>query len=882
MKLTQRILLLILVTVSLSTLANYLLTEYQEKSLHQDSEKILARTIIQSLRDALVQDVIDGNKLKVKNLLVTLKEHDNPIEFLYVTKGTRHSVFAHSFRKGFPRYLMTQDSPHLNQQEIFLSAKYQTSDGLIYEYSEPLINGLDMVLHIGINQSEIAQTLAKNRQSILLMSLFIAVVTLLLAYFWARQVAAPLGQLAEQIRRFGMGKGFNSDGIKQNIAEINLLSTAFEKAIKGQDQALKALEESKQDLEITLNSIGDAVIATDKEGNVSRMNPVASQLTGWSINEAKGLSLKSIFPIVDASTRKDIENPVDKVIATGETVYLSNHTTLIARDKTEYQIADSAAPIRNHKGEILGMVLVFNDVTEQYRMRQSIIESEKKYQTLAKIAPVGIFYTDEKGGCLYVNEKWCEITGISKQEAMGDGWVKSLHPDDLQRVFTQWNKAAEMNIPFKLEYRFKQAEKVCWVFGQALAEKNSNGEVVGYVGSITDITHRKEAEDKNAQLQSQLHLSQKMDALGKLTGGIAHDYNNMLGVVLGYTELLEDLLIDKPKLVSYIQKIRHAGERSAGLTKKLLRFAQPKVSNATLLSINAMLQEQQQMLEKTLTARITLEYKLQSDLWPVWLSSGDLEDTIINLSINALHAMEDSGRLTIKTCNVHLDKAEAELIQLVAGDYVCLSFTDTGCGMDETVLNKIFEPFFTTKGQGGSGLGLSQIYGFIESSNGVINVKSKPGRGSQFILYFPRYEKSLRENNIANSEVSEMDVRGHENILIVDDEPALLKLNSEILKGNGYNIFSANNATQALEVLEKESIDLLLSDVIMPGKNGFELAAIVEEKYPQIKIQIVSGYNDESHSKTVNEALNKNILHKPFSSQVLLERIRRLLDEKKP
>jgi len=881
MKLTQRILLLILVTITLSTLANFLLTIYQEEELYKDSEKILARTVIQSLRDALVQDVIDGNKLRVTNLLVSLKEHDNPIEYLYVTKGSQHTVFAHSFRQGFPRYLLAQDNSHSHQKEVYLTAKYNTSEGLIYEYSEPLITGLEMALHIGINQSEIARTLVQNRQSIVLMSMLIAAVTLLLAYVWGRQIAAPLDQLAEQIRHFGAGKGFNARNIKQNISEINILTTAFESAIEGREQALEALEQNKQNLEITLNSIGDAVITTDADGNVSRMNPVASELTGWLIEDARGLSLKTIFPIVDASTREEIENPVDKVISTGETVYLSNHTTLISRDKTEYQIADSAAPIRNHENEILGMVLVFNDVTEQYQLRQSIIESERKYQTLTKIAPVGIFYTDEKGGCLYVNEKWCEITGISEEDAMGDGWVKGLHPDDLQQVFTQWSKAAEMNIPFKLEYRFKHSKGVSWVLGQALAEKNSKGDVVGYVGTITDITHRKEAEDTNVQLQNQLHLSQKMDALGKLTGGIAHDYNNMLGVVLGYAELLEDLLVDKPRLVSYIQKIRHAGERSAGLTKKLLRFAQPKVSNAQMLNINSLLLEQQQMLEKTLTARIDLEFKLQEDLWPVWLSSGDLEDTVINLSINALHAIEESGRLSIQTCNVHLHKTEAQLNQLAAGDYVCLSFTDTGCGMDKVTRDKIFEPFFTTKGQGGTGLGLSQIYGFVESSNGAINVKSKLGQGSQFILYFPCYRKGENPDNQVEKEISEIDVRGHENILLVDDEPALLKLNGEILKGHGYNIYTAADATQALKILEKESIDLLLTDVIMPGKNGFELAAIVEEKYPQVKIQMVSGYNDGLHTKIVNEELNKKIIYKPYSSQVILERIRSLLNEDK-
>lgn len=1002
MKLSHRIFLLILFTIAISTLANFLLTKYQEKSLSSDSEKILAGTIIQSLRDALVQDVIDGNKLRVTNLLRKLKEHDNPIEFLYVTEGPEHTVFAHSFRQGFPRYLARNKSrhkhPHSHEAGIRLMAKYQTQHGLIYEYSEPLVAGLDTVLHVGINQYEITETLSRNSRSILMISLFIALLSLLIAYLMSRQITAPLARFTEMIQRFGAGETVDFGDAGKNIPELHLLAGAFQDALKERQQALAALREREQDLEITLNSIGDAVIATDASGNITRLNPVAAELTGWCLEDARGQSVKSIFPIVDASTRKPIENPVEKVIASGETVYLSNHTTLISRSGREYQIADSAAPIRNEAGDILGMVLVFNNVSEQYQLRQKLVESEKRYQTLATIAPVGIYYTDKSGSCLYVNKKWSEISGIPAEQALGDGWTKGLHPEDRERVFAEWCRSAQDGVPFNLEYRFQRADDVCWVLGQALAEKGEHGEVIGYVGTITDISERKQAEEaalasergmveaqriahigswelnlvtneltwsdeiyrifeidpekfsatydaflnlihpddrekvalaytesvktkkpyaiehrlhmadgrikhvhercrtfyddagnairsvgtvqditEKVQLEESLRRTEKMDALGKLTGGIAHDYNNMLGVVLGYADLLAGMVSDQPKLAGYVLKIRHAGERGARLTAKLMTFSRQKITDAEKLDINALLRTEQDILEKTLTVRIKLVLDLAEGLWPVWLDSSDLEDAIINLSINASHAIDGNGQLSIQTSNVALDESSARLLQLEAGDYVLLSVTDTGCGMDESIREKIFEPFFSTKGNQGTGLGLSQVYGFVERSHGAIQVFSEPGHGTRISIYFPRYRESNDLEKI-EEQGDTMNFSGSETILVVDDEQALLDLSCEILSQQGYRVLSAKNAEQVLDILAQQAVDLLFCDVIMPDMDGYELAGIVQKKYPEVKIQLVSGFTDDHHVAMIDDDLHKNLLYKPYASQVLLKRIRKLLD----
>ena len=284
------------------------------------------------------------------------------------------------------------------------------------------------------------------------------------------------------------------------------------------------------------------------------------------------------------------------------------------------------------------------------------------------------------------------------------------------------------------------------------------------------------------------------------------------------------------------------------------------------------------MLEKTLTARIQLMFNLADDLWPIWVDGGDLEDAIINISINAMHAIESNGQLTVRTYNEQVSAPDAELLDLDAGDYVVLSITDTGCGMDETTKEKIFDPFYSTKGEQGTGLGLSQVYGFVERSGGTIKVYSELGKGTRFVLYFPRYQESDRDEQSEQYQ-HVTDIRGNESILVVDDEPALLDLNCEALSQQNYNVFCAESAKQALDILEHESIDLLLSDVIMPEMDGYQLASIVQEKYPAIKIQLVSGFSDDRHLNRVDDSLHQTLLRKPLNSKKLLQRIRMLLDD---
>ena len=499
--------------------------------------------------------------------------------------------------------------------------------------------------------------------------------------------------------------------------------------------AADALYKREQDLSITLNSIGDAVISTDEAGHVTRMNPVAEKLTGWPKEEAQGKELQSIFPIVNASTREPIECPTELVLSRGETIYLSNHTTLISRDSTEYQIADSAAPILDKNKQIKGMILIFNDVTEQYRLREEVTKSQRILQAIMDNSPSVFYIKDQAGRFTYANQKAGalfnrpgeELINLSDHDLFPKEIADTIRENDLKVIETGTALESEETAFFDDNLRYFSSIKFP-IF-------NEHGVIVATGGTSTDITERKLQEKK-------LLHSQKMESLGKLTGGIAHDFNNLLGIILGFTELLDSALDKQPKLHRYVTQITHAGERGARLTQRLLAFSKHETEQAKVLNINTLLITNQNMLEKALTSRITLQYELGSDLWPVYIEESSFEDALLNLSINSMHAMEQEGGLLIfKTENLQLNAAEALELHLLAGDHVVISVIDTGCGMDDATTERIFEPFFSTKEHVGTGLGLSQVYGFMERSKGAISVDSHPGKGSEFRLYFPLHQQ---------------------------------------------------------------------------------------------------------------------------------------------
>ena len=534
---------------------------------------------------------------------------------------------------------------------------------------------------------------------------------------------------------------------------------------------------------------------------------------------------------------------------------------------------------RDEDGNPLRMIGTMTDISERKESEEALLKSSKEWSFAMDFFDDAIYLIDLDDKLVRANRTFYMMTGLTPELAVGQDITSIIHPEGEEvpcPVCMARKERRDEVIIMEADHPDNPAGKPIQVTVQVI--RDNEGSPLSVLMGIRDLSSIRSAEEENAKLQHQLHQSQKMDALGKLTGGIAHDYNNMLGVVMGYADLLEDALDKQPELAEYAHEIYHASERGNKLTNKLLAFSRQTMSEANYINLNSLLLSQQHMLEKTLTVRIELVLNLAEDLWTTWINGSEMEDIILNISINAMHAIDGNGQLIIRTSNEHLNQLDAQSFGITSGDYVLVSMTDTGCGMDEAIKEKIFEPFFSTKGKQGTGLGLSQVYGFVHSSGGAISVYSEPNQGAQFSLYFPRHDESEHKEQAAKENKS-IDVRGTETILLVDDEPALLGLNCEILARQGFNVIAVESAKKALEILEHEMVDLLLSDILMPAMDGYQLAAIVKEKYPSIKIQLISGFTDELNMGMVDENLQKNILFKPFNSQSFLQRINELLNE---
>lgn len=489
--------------------------------------------------------------------------------------------------------------------------------------------------------------------------------------------------------------------------------------------------------------------------------------------------------------------------------------------------------------------------------------------------PVGVIEWNTDFEFLDWNPAAERIFGYTKEEVLGHHITKRILPESARpAVDIVWenllgNKGGTYSLN---ENTTKDGRTIlCEWHNTPLIDQE--GKVIGVTSLVDDVTERHKNEEN-------LRHTQKMEAIGKLTGGIAHDFNNMLGVILGFSELLRNSL-DKntPKQEKYCNEILNAAESARKLTSKLLDFSRKDPSTSKITYINNLLLGMQHMLEKTLTHQIKLEFQLGDDLWPVILDAARLEDAILNICINSMHAMLNGGTLTINTSNTNLTSTDVRQYDISPGDYVLLSISDTGTGMDQEIQQKIFDPFFTTKGTQGTGLGLSQVYGLIQHSGGKIQVYSEIDQGTRIVVYLPRLNESDASIKETDDQYSETFPSGTESILVVDDEVALLELTQEILTSHGYVVHLAENATEALNILEKTDIDLMLSDVVMPGINGYQLASEVTKLYTNVKIQIASGFTDKLNIDLNNEALHQQRLYKPYSSKELLGRIRELLDQ---
>jgi PAS domain S-box-containing protein len=599
---------------------------------------------------------------------------------------------------------------------------------------------------------------------------------------------------------------------------------------------------------------------------------------GWELRQADGSPLRE----EDRATRR--------VLAGGEPVQDARFV-LTWPGGPPRQLSINAAPLRNAVGVITAVVLSVQDRTDREAVQRELREREDQLRNITAAVP-GVVYQyvvhrDGTEAFTYVSARAEELLGTTAAEVLRDAqsaW-RSMDPEDRRTMQAQFGLAAAGRLPWSFDFRVRRRDgKVRWLRDIATAVEAEGPPRTIWSGVIVDITEQK-------QMQEQLLQSQKMDSLGRLAGGVAHDFNNLLTIIRGYADVLLAELPEGDARHGEVGEIRYAADRATSLTRQLLAVSRRQVLVPTEVDLNALVGEMERMLLRVIGEHIRIVAVHGEELGPVRADPGQLEQVLLNLSVNARDAMPDGGILTIETRarTVRAGAPEPELRGVPAGEYVELCVSDTGVGMDADTVAKVFEPFFTTKPVGkGTGLGLSTVYGIVQQSNGAITLESTPGKGTRVHVFLPRVASRGEADGAAVDEAAQRPVSERRGtVLVVEDDERVRQLTCRVLEQYGYGVIEARDGTEALALLDAATrrIDAVVSDVLMPGMHGRELVGRLRLRRPDLPVVLLSGYTGDEVSREVRGQPLMAFLQKPFAPQDLvaaLEDLRSVAPAKPP
>jgi len=632
-----------------------------------------------------------------------------------------------------------------------------------------------------------------------------------------------------------------------------------------------AKEALRKATETSIYSSPLPIIAVDTEFKVRTWNKASEKVFGWTENEVVGKRLQTIPP-------EEMDGAVslyERLLA-GETV-TGIEVLRRRKDGTYVNISLSATPLINEHSEVRGIIGFHTDITDRKKTENALRQAEEKYRSIFENAVEGIYQADVNGRYISANPALARMFGFdSAEELIGSRHDISrqeyINPD----VRLELIRAIEQHdVVHNFEYEaLRQDGKRIWLSTTAHAVRDRGRHLVYFEGTVQDITERRD-------LEQQLRQMQKMEAIGRLAGGVAHDFNNILMAISSYAELLSKKATEESTR-RYVGEIAKAVNRGSGLTQGLLTFSRKQVSSPKVLDLNALITGQLDMLKRLIPENIELTFRPCGGSATVEADPGHIEQITMNLVINARDAMPDGGTVTIETDYVPSDSESAPGADHANADQVLLSVRDNGCGMNAETRSHIFEPFYTTKEQGkGTGLGLATVFGIVKQSSGNIVVESEPGQGTTFKIFLPQSKQGAE---VRSTQEASCSVAGTETILLVEDETAVRESTAEYLTEQGYTVLRAQDGLEALQIAEQrpQRIDVLVTDVVMPKMSGRALADKVSTIYPEAKIIFISGYSRNLLNDGPNSDRRYTLLQKPFQLNALGRRIRGMLDDSVP
>jgi two-component system cell cycle sensor histidine kinase/response regulator CckA len=652
--------------------------------------------------------------------------------------------------------------------------------------------------------------------------------------------------------------------------EVDLFYTVS-RDITERKRVEKALKASESRKDAILKTALDCVITIDHLGNIIDFNPAAEHTFGYAREDVVGKKMADL--IVPPSMRPNHEHGFARYLGTGRSSILGKRieVTAMRADGSEIPVELTITAI----GELPHPTFTafIRDLTERKRAEEALRASEESYRDLVENAHDIIYSHDLKGNYTSINRAGELSSGYTREECLRLNMVDTIAPEHVSKAREMMAKkiAGEKVTAYEVDILAKDGKRVAVEVNTKLILQD--GVPVGVQGIARDVTERKHLED-------QLRQSQKLEGIGQLAGGIAHDFNNLLTAINGYSSLALQRIEGNPSVRIYLEEIKKAGDRAANLTRQLLAFGRKQILQPLPLSLNDIVTDMNKMLQRLIGEDIQLSAKLTTNLKRVKADPGQIEQVLVNLIVNARDAMPHGGKLTIETANAELDREYASThVGVKPGTYVVLAISDTGIGMDEKVRHQIFEPFFTTKEKGkGTGLGLSTVYGIVKQSGGNIWVYSEKNHGTTFKVYLPALDSVPQSSEVRA--VESVIPRGSETVLLVEDEEVVRGLARQVLEDAGYRVLVAQQGEEAISLCieHAKEIHLLLTDVVMPGAGGKEVADRLGALRPGIKVLFMSGYTDEAivHHGVLDS--NVKFIQKPFSPAALAKKVREVLD----